>query len=101
MFFTRSLIVLVNHKKTTAASQPQETVSDFLASDRRLEPGDPDPLNFNTIALGLSRFMCNPATKPPLTVAITSALGSGKSSLMDLLYHDLKIYGFTPVCFNA
>ncbi len=88
-------------KKPVASSQPQETVADLLASDKPLEPGDPDPLNFNAIALGLSRFMRNPATEPPLTVAITGPWGSGKSSMMNLLYHDLKQYGFTPVWFNA
>ncbi len=88
-------------KKPSEVSTPEETVADLLASDKPLEPGDPDPLNFNTIALGLSRFMRNPATEPPLTVAITGAWGSGKSSLMNLLYHDLKSYGFTPVWFNA
>ena len=78
-----------------------ETVADILASDRPIQPGDPDPLNFGAIARGLSRFMRNPGTEPPLTVAITGAWGSGKSSLMNLLYYDLKQYGFTPVWFNA
>ncbi len=88
-------------KRPSEVATPEETVADLLASDKPLEPGDPDPLNFNAIALGLSRFMRNPATEPPLTVAITGAWGSGKSSLMNLLYHDLKSYGFTPVWFNA
>ena len=80
---------------------PTETVADILASDRPIQPGDPDPLNFGANARGLSRFMRNPATEPPLTVAITGAWDTGKSSLMNLLYYDLKQYGFTPVWFNA
>lgn len=80
---------------------PEESIADLLASDRPLRPGDPDPLGYNAIACGLSRFMRNPSTEPPLTLAITGAWGSGKSSLMNLLYHDLKKFGFTPVWFNA
>lgn len=79
----------------------EESIADLLASDRPLRPGDPDPLGYNAIACGLSRFMRNPSTEPPLTLAITGAWGSGKSSLMNLLYYDLKKFGFTPVWFNA
>ncbi len=77
------------------------TVADLLASDRPLKPGDPDPLRFGVIARSLSRFMRNPNTEPPLTIAITGEWGTGKSSLMNLLYHDLQEFGFTPVWFNA
>lgn len=81
---------------------PQEkSITDLLAPDRPLRPGDPDPLGYNSIACGLSRFMRNPSTEPPLTLAITGVWGSGKSSLMNLLYHDLKKFAFTPVWFNA
>lgn len=79
----------------------EESIADLLASDRPLRPEDPDPLGYNAIACGLSRFMRNPSTEPPLTLAITGAWGSGKSSLMNLLYYDLKKFGFTPVWFNA
>lgn len=89
------------HRVVDQVAQSSASVADVLASDRPLQPGDPDPLNFGQIARGLSRFMRNPATEPPLTVAVTGEWGSGKSSLMNLLYHDLKGYGFTPVWFNA
>lgn len=89
------------HRVMGEVTQRTASVADVLASDRPLQPGDPDPLNFGQIARGLSRFMRNPATEPPLTVAVTGEWGSGKSSLMNLLYHDLKGYGFTPVWFNA
>lgn len=77
------------------------SIADILASDRPLRPGDPDPLQFGRIARGLSRFIRNPATEPPLTIAITGEWGTGKSSLMSLLFHDLKHHGFTPAWFNA
>ena len=73
----------------------------MLVSDRPIAAGDPDPLEFNAIARGLSRFLRNENTQPPLTIAITGVWGSGKSSLMNLLKADLERYGFRPVWFNA
>jgi len=78
-----------------------ETVADLLASDRPLEAGDPDPLNLRSISSGLARFISNRNTDPPLTIAVTGEWGTGKSSLMNLLYHDLKKRRFQPVWFNA
>lgn len=79
----------------------EKSVADMLVSDRPLEFGEPDPLKFNEIALGLSRFLRNENTEPPLTIAITGEWGTGKSSLMNLLKTDLSRYGFQPVWFNA
>ncbi len=76
-------------------------VKDVLVSDRPIEAGEPDPLDFGAIALGLSRFLRNENTKPPLTIAVTGPWGSGKSSLMNLLRADLRPFGFRPVWFNA
>ena len=81
--------------------QAPQSVADRLASDRPLELGDPDPLGYQRIAAGLSRFLRNEKTEPPLTVAITGEWGSGKSSLMNLLRADLERYEFRPVWFNA
>jgi photosystem II stability/assembly factor-like uncharacterized protein len=79
----------------------EQTVADIFISDRPLEPGDADPMNFHAVALGLSRFLRNEKTLPPLTIAITGEWGTGKSSLMNLLRADLRKYGFQPVWFNA
>jgi predicted KAP-like P-loop ATPase len=76
-------------------------VAELLVSDRPLQAGEPDPLEFNAVAFGLSRFLRNENTQPPLTIAITGEWGTGKSSLMNLLQADLKRYGFRPVWFNA
>jgi hypothetical protein len=78
----------------------QSSVADMLASDRPIEPGEPDPLQFNAVALGLSRFLRNANTTPPLSIAITGEWGTGKSSLMNLLRGDLRARGFRPVWFN-
>jgi predicted KAP-like P-loop ATPase len=73
----------------------------MLVSDRPLEAGEPDPMDFHSIARGLSRFIRNRKTVPPLTIAISGAWGTGKSSLMNLLRTDLRERGFRPVWFNA
>jgi KAP family P-loop domain len=81
--------------------QAPQSVADRLAFDRPLEAGDPDPPGYQRIAAGLSRFLRNEKTEPPLTVAVTGDWGSGKSSLMNLLRADLERYDFRPVWFNA
>ena len=88
----------------TRRPQPQTltaSVADLLASDRPLDNPAADALGYADIAAGLSRFLRNPQTLPPLTVAITGEWGSGKSSLMNLLKADLKKAGFRTVWFNA
>lgn len=83
------------------AEEPEASVADVLVSDRPLEDGDADTIGFRSIALGLSRFLRNENTKPPLTIAVTGEWGTGKSSLMNLLRADLRKYDFRPVWFNA
>ncbi|MCG8588575.1 MAG: P-loop NTPase fold protein [Proteobacteria bacterium] len=83
-------------EQTTEAS-----IADVVASDRPLRWRDADPLGFHDIAKGLSRFLRNARTQPPLTVAVTGEWGTGKSSLMGLLSEDLRRRGFRPVWFNA
>ena len=78
-----------------------ESIEQRMVSDRPLREGDPDPLHFHRLSLGLSAFIRNPSTKPPLTIGIMGEWGSGKSSLMNLLCTDLKRYGLPTVWFNA
>jgi photosystem II stability/assembly factor-like uncharacterized protein len=80
---------------------PESTIANKLISDRPLEAGEQDALGLAKVARGLSRFLRNEHTVPPLTVAITGEWGSGKSSLMNLLAADLRANGFRPVFFNA
>lgn len=70
-------------------------------SDRPLEAGDPDPLNFGAIARAISKFLRNENTEPPLTIAITGDWGTGKSSILNLVKHDLELSRFRPIWFNA
>jgi hypothetical protein len=81
--------------------EPTGSVEGRLSSDKPLDPGDDDVLGLTSIALGLSRFLRNEKTLPPLTIAVNGEWGSGKSSLMNLLRCDLKSYGMRPVWFNA
>ncbi|MBT9492811.1 MAG: hypothetical protein IV107_10795 [Paucibacter sp.] len=84
-----------------AAGRATERMADLAATDAALTRPEQDRLNFAPLAAGISRFMRNPATEPPLTLAITGDWGSGKSSLMGLLCADLRQHGLRPVWFNA
>jgi len=77
------------------------SVEGRLSSDKPLAPGEYDALGITSIALGLSQFLRNEKTLPPLTIGINGEWGSGKSSLMNLLRCDLESYGMYPVWFNA
>ena len=104
-YFASLLIIGFLFIPVVKAQKPMEaaneSVADVLISDRPLSATDPDPLDFKSVASGLSRFLRNENTQPPLTIAITGQWGSGKSSLMNLLKSDLQRYGFRPVWFNA
>ena len=96
-----SFPALMRPVETRPPDEAEETVEKVLVSDRPLEPTDLDVLGLKTIAQGLSRFLRNERTQPPLTIAINGEWGTGKSSLMNLLRRDLESYGFRPVWFNA
>ncbi|UCH40454.1 MAG: hypothetical protein JSU67_01750, partial [Gammaproteobacteria bacterium] len=70
-------------------------------SDKPIGWDDPDPLHFKPIAKGLSYFLRNQDTEPPLTIGINGPWGTGKSSMMNLVMQDLRLYGCSPVWFNA
>jgi hypothetical protein len=70
-------------------------------SDRPLTAEDRDLLDFDAIALAISRFIRNENTLPPLTVAVTGEWGTGKSSILNRLRADLEEARFRPIFFNA
>lgn len=82
-------------------TQERRGVDPAGSSDKPIGWGDPDPLNFQPIAKGLSYFLRNKDTEPPLTIGINGPWGTGKSSLMNLVMEDLRQYGCSPVWFNA
>lgn len=101
LLFPVAGLFLLGRRNPPPAAVLEASVADLAMSDRPLEEGDPDPLNFGGLARGLSRFLRNENTQPPLTVAVTGAWGTGKSSLMNLLRSDLRRNGLRPVWFNA
>jgi hypothetical protein len=81
---------------------PKEVGSaDHYANDAPIHRQTEDRLNVRPLAEGISHFLRNPSTRPPLTVAITGPWGSGKSSIMNMLAEDLQAYDFQTVRFNA
>lgn len=95
------LLTWANARVPAPAAERTASVADLLVSDRPLRRGDANGAALADIAAGLSRFLRNDHTEPPLTLAITGRWGSGKSSLMNLLRDDLSARGFRPVWFNA
>lgn len=73
----------------------------MVTTDEQLSSASQDRLNFGPLARGISRFLRNTATEPPLTLAVSGDWGSGKSSLMALVCEDMRRYGSRPVVFNA
>ena len=98
---TLSAPALLRPLPVTPPDSEQDSVEGRLSSDKPLDPGDRDVLGLTEIAIGLSAFLRNEKTLPPLTVAINGEWGTGKSSLMNLLRCDLESYGMHPVWFNA
>jgi photosystem II stability/assembly factor-like uncharacterized protein len=70
-------------------------------TDAPTEVFERDRLQFGPLARGISRFLRNKRTEPPLTMAVSGDWGTGKSSLMALVCADLRRYGSRPVWFNA
>lgn len=71
------------------------------SSDKPLGVEGDDALGFAPLASGLSRFIRNNDTAPPITFAVTGKWGTGKSTLMKMVLDDLKSSGAHPVWFNA
>lgn len=76
-------------------------VAGMAASDAAVASFADDKLDFSGLARGISRYLRNSETTPPLTLAITGDWGSGKSSLMQLVCADLRRFGNRPIWFNA
>ncbi|MEP7344764.1 MAG: P-loop NTPase fold protein [Gemmatimonadaceae bacterium] len=83
------------------ALDSEKSIADILVSDRPVRTAAEDVLDFATISSGLSRFLQNPRTQPPITIAIEGQWGTGKSSLMNMVRAELDEQGFPTVWFNA
>ncbi|MDT0595588.1 KAP family P-loop NTPase fold protein [Glaciecola petra] len=79
----------------------KQLLVDSFVSDAPASNLSQDRLGFAEISTALSRFLRNAGTKAPLTLAITGAWGSGKSSLMYFLKENLLQFHMQPVWVNA
>jgi photosystem II stability/assembly factor-like uncharacterized protein len=81
---------------------PAKNIAQLLATDRPLRKGDLDATGeADELAAQIGSFLRNAQTSPPLTIAITGAWGSGKSSILSRLRDDLVRGRQRPVWFNA
>ena len=87
--------------KRAPPEQRGRSVADQGISDSPLRPGDPDPLDFGAIAKAISNFLINDRTEPPLTIAVSGDWGTGKSSILNLVEHNLRQARRRPIWFNA
>lgn len=87
-------------KKLTAV-EPRQWIDSKGERDAPLTPEDRESRNLAPLAKAIADFIRNPETKPPMTIAVTGAWGSGKSSLMNLIRGDLVKSAWRPVWFNA
>jgi hypothetical protein len=76
--------------RASATVTSRRSIADHGVADRPLTSGEFDALNFGPLVAGLSQFLRNRQTIGPLTLAVTGAWGSGKSSFMQLLRENLE-----------
>ncbi|MEZ0083765.1 photosystem II stability/assembly factor-like uncharacterized protein [Bradyrhizobium japonicum] len=82
-------------------ASPTDDIEAMGTTDAPVRDFADDRLQFGPLAKGISRFLRNTNTKPPLTIAISGDWGSGKSTLMEFVCADLRRFGTRPVWFNA
>ena len=74
------------------------SVSPSSLSDR---PAQKDSLGFTPYVQAVAAFLMHPDTRPPLTLSVEGAWGSGKSSFMLQLQDAVESKGAKTVWFNA
>jgi len=86
---------------TSGAHFKNNSFADIAVNDAAIGNSDHDQLGTSVLAKGLSLFLCNKKTIPPITLAVTGEWGSGKSSVMGMLMGCLKDARYRPIWFNA
>ncbi len=100
IMFTVGILAALPARRRLPDPPPASNVADQFVSDRPIRTGE-DTLQREPIAKALADVLHNPASEPPLTVAITGDWGQGKSSLMNLVHENLKSRNHNAVWFNA
>jgi len=90
-----------SRRSNAASADAQGALTAVGVSDAAVTRPEQDLLDRSRLAKSLSLFLRNRGTSPPLTLAITGSWGTGKSSVMHLLEHDLRKARFNPIWFNA
>ncbi|MDE2823431.1 MAG: YCF48-related protein [Chloroflexota bacterium] len=97
--FVMGVLAALPARRRLPDPSPASNVADQFLSDRPIRTGE-DTLQREPIARALSDVLRNPASEPPLTVAITGDWGQGKSSLMNLVHENLSARNYNAVWFN-
>jgi len=100
LFFTGVLLYRASKAKVKTETLMADTIANLGVSDRPLNWGDDDAMGFHAMARGISLFLRNINTGLPLVLAVNGAWGSGKSSLMNLLWTNMEA-STRMVWFNA
>ena len=97
------IMFYVRRKSVAPSKTPfkSDGFGDIAVNDAAIGSSDYDQLGTSVLAKGLSLFLCNKKTIPPITLAVTGEWGSGKSSVMGMLMGYLKDARFRPIWFNA
>ncbi|CAL4868175.1 Ycf48-like protein [Asticcacaulis sp. MM231] len=80
---------------------PREGIEQLALSDAPISRPEDDRLDFRPRAAGISRFLRNAKTRPPITLSICGPWGSGKSTFMRLICDDMQAFGHSCIWFNA
>ena len=77
----------VEENETPPASEPNPSASATGLSD---SPSDEDDIGFERYVRAVGRFLCDPDTRPPLTLSVEGRWGSGKSSFLLQLAKEIR-----------
>lgn len=90
-----------NKADNTGAANDTQNISTVTLSDTII-PIEEDTLGYTVYADAIVDFLTHPNAKPPFTLAITGAWGSGKSTLMKWIESKLKSdHDFPTTWFSA
>ncbi len=101
LFYLIRLLRLRKKNRIIKTLNENEGIEAVVVNDAAIASYDRDLLGTSELAKGLSLFLSNKNTIPPITLAITGKWGSGKSSLMGMLKEYLKDARYCPIWFNA
>ena len=73
----------------------------IVSTDSPIGEMDKDVLGFWATQQAIISVMNNQETEPPMSIVLSGDWGSGKSSMMRLIYNDLDKKKFCPIWFNA